>query len=99
MPISDEAAISVFTENLRQLLLALPLGQKRILGIDPGYRTGCKLVCLDEQGNLLHNETIYPHPPQNEFSKSASKVSKLVSTYNIDAIAIGNGTAAKQSGL
>lgn len=94
---ADETAIAVFAENLRQLLLAPPLGQKRILGVDPGYRTGCKLVCLDEQGNLLHNETIYPHPPQNEFQKSASKVSKLVSTYNIDAIAIGNGTASRET--
>lgn len=94
---ADETAISVFAENLRQLLLAPPLGQQRILGIDPGYRTGCKLVCLDEQGNLLHNETIYPHPPQNEFQKSASKVSKLVSTYKIDAIAIGNGTASRET--
>ncbi len=94
---ADETAISVFAENLRQLLLAPPLEQKRILGVDPGYRTGCKLVCLDEQGNLLHNETIYPHPPQNEFQKSASKVSKLVSTYNIDAIAIGNGTASRET--
>ena len=94
---ADETAISVFAENLRQLLLAPPLGQKRILGVDPGYRTGCKLVCLDEQGNLQHNETIYPHPPQNEFSKSASKVSKLVSTYKIDAIAIGNGTASRET--
>ena len=73
------------------------MGQKRILGVDPGYRTGCKLVCLDEQGNLLHNETIYPHPPQNEFSKSANKVVKLVSTYRIDAIAIGNGTASRET--
>lgn len=94
---ADEAAIAVFAENLRQLLLAPPLGQKRILGVDPGYRTGCKLVCLDEQGNLLHNETIYPHPPQNEFSKSASKVVKLVSTYRIDTIAIGNGTASRET--
>lgn len=94
---ADETSIAVFAENLRQLLLAPPLGQKRILGVDPGYRTGCKLVCLDEQGNLLHNETIYPHPPQNEFQKSASKVSKLVSTYNIDAIAIGNGTASRET--
>jgi Transcriptional accessory protein len=94
---ADEAAIAVFVQNLRQLLLAPPLGQKRILGIDPGYRTGCKLVCLDEQGNLLHNETIYPHPPQNEFTKSASKVVKLVSTYRIDAIAIGNGTASRET--
>ena len=88
---------AVFAENLRQLLLAPPLGQKRILGVDPGYRTGCKLVCLDEQGNLLHNETIYPHPPQNEYQKSASKVSKLVSSYKIDAIAIGNGTASRET--
>ncbi|MDD2243421.1 MAG: Tex family protein [Dysgonamonadaceae bacterium] len=94
---ADEQAIAVFAENLRQLLLAPPLGQQRILGIDPGYRTGCKLVCLDEQGNLLHNETIYPHPPQNEFTKSASKVSKLVTTYSIDAIAIGNGTASRET--
>lgn len=94
---ADEAAISVFAENLRQLLLSPPLGQQRILGVDPGYRTGCKLVCLDEQGSLLHNETIYPHPPQNEFSKSASKVSKFVSTYQIDAIAIGNGTASRET--
>lgn len=94
---ADEAAIAVFAENLRQLLLAPPLGEQRILGVDPGYRTGCKLVCLDEQGNLLHNETIYPHPPQNEFSKSASKVTKLVSAYKIDAIAIGNGTASRET--
>ena len=94
---ADESAIKVFTENLRQLLLSAPLGQQRILGVDPGYRTGCKLVCLDEQGNLLHNETIYPHPPQIEFSKAASKVSKLVSTYKIDAIAIGNGTASRET--
>ncbi len=94
---ADDTAIAVFAENLRQLLLAPPLGQKRILGIDPGYRTGCKLVCLDEQGDLLYNETIYPHPPQNEFQKSASKVSKLVSTYKIDAIAIGNGTASRET--
>lgn len=94
---ADEAAIAVFAENLRQLLLAPPLGQQRILGIDPGYRTGCKLVCLDEQGNLLHNETIYPHPPQNEHTKSAGKVVKLVSSYKIDAIAIGNGTASRET--
>ncbi|MFA7139568.1 MAG: Tex family protein [Proteiniphilum sp.] len=94
---ADEAAIAVFAENLRQLLLAPPLGQKRILGIDPGYRTGCKLVCLDEQGNLLHNETIYPRPPQQEYSKAAGKVVKLVSAYRIDAIAIGNGTASRET--
>ena len=94
---ADESAIKVFTDNLRQLLLAAPLGQQRIMGVDPGYRTGCKLVCLDEQGNLLHNETIYPHPPQNEFSKAANKVTKLVSAYKIDAIAIGNGTASRET--
>lgn len=95
--IADEEAIRVFVENLRQLLLAAPLGQKRVLGIDPGYRTGCKVVCLDAQGNLLHNETIYPHPPQNESSKAAGKISKMVSTYKIDAIAIGNGTASRET--
>src|SRR5690554_2227269 len=94
---ADEEAIAVFAENLRQLLLAPPLGQKRILAIDPGFRTGCKLVCLNEQGDLHHNETIYPHPPQNETSKAASKVVKLVSTYKIDAIAIGNGTASRET--
>ncbi len=94
---ADEAAIAVFAENLRQLLLAPPLGQQRILGIDPGFRTGCKLVCLDEQGDLLHNETIYPHAPQNEFQKSAAKVTQLVSAYKIDAIAIGNGTASRET--
>ncbi len=94
---ADEAAIAVFAENLRQLLLSPPLGQQRILAIDPGFRTGCKLVCLNEQGDLLHNETIYPHPPQNEFTKAAGKVVKLVSTYKIDAIAIGNGTASRET--
>ncbi len=94
---ADEQAIRVFAENLKQLLLAPPLGQKRVLGIDPGYRTGCKLVCLDAQGTLLHNETIYPHPPQNEKSKAGSKVVSLVSSYSIDAIAIGNGTASRET--
>ena len=94
---ADEDSIHVFTENLRQLLLAAPLGEKRVLGIDPGYRTGCKLVCLDAEGNLLHNETIYPHPPQKEISKAGSKIVKLVTTYNIDAIAIGNGTASRET--
>ena len=94
---ADEAAIKVFAENARQLLLAPPLGQQRILGIDPGFRTGCKLVCLDAEGNLLHNETIYPHPPQNEISKASSKIVKLITTYNIDAIAIGNGTASRET--
>ncbi|OAV71089.1 RNA-binding protein [Bacteroidales bacterium Barb4] len=94
---ADEEAIRVFAENLRQLLLAPPLGQKRVLGVDPGYRTGCKLVCLDAQGNLLHNETIYPHPPQNEKSKAAMKTAQLIATYAIDAIAIGNGTASRET--
>lgn len=94
---ADEEAIRVFTENLRQLLLAPPLGQKRVLGVDPGYRTGCKLVCLDAQGALLHNEAIYPHPPQNEKSKAAAKIAQLVATYAIDAIAIGNGTASRET--
>ncbi len=94
---ADEEAIRVFAENLRQLLLAAPLGQKRVLGVDPGYRTGCKVVCLDAQGNLLHNETIYPNPPQNEKGKAAAKVAQLVSTYAIQAIAIGNGTASRET--
>ncbi|MDD2436024.1 MAG: Tex family protein [Massilibacteroides sp.] len=94
---ADKEAIRVFAENLRQLLLAPPLGQKRVLGIDPGYRTGCKLVCLDAQGALLHNETIYPNPPQNERSKAASKIAHLVETYAIEAIAIGNGTASRET--
>lgn len=94
---ADEEAIRVFAENLRQLLLAPPLGQKRVLGVDPGYRTGCKLVCLDAQGNLLHNEAIYPHPPQNEKGKAATKVAQLVYTYALDAIAIGNGTASRET--
>ncbi len=94
---ADDEAIVVFAGNLRQLLLAPPLGQKRILAIDPGYRTGCKVVCLDEQGNLLHNETIFPHPPQNEVAKAANKVTKLVSAYRIEAIAIGNGTASRET--
>ena len=94
---ADEEAIRVFAENLRQLLLAPPLGQKRVLGVDPGYRTGCKLVCLDAQGALLHNEAIYPHPPQNEKSKATAKVAQLVATYAIDAIAIGNGTASRET--
>lgn len=94
---ADEEAIRVFAENLRQLLLSSPLGQKTVLALDPGYRTGCKLVCLDAQGNLLHNETIYPHPPQNETSQAMKKVSTLVSVYKIDAIAIGNGTASRET--
>ncbi|MDR2474522.1 MAG: RNA-binding transcriptional accessory protein [Bacteroidales bacterium] len=94
---ADEEAIRVFVENLKQLLLAAPLGQKRVLAIDPGYRTGCKIVCLDEQGNLLHNETIYPHPPQNEAGKASVKLANLAASYCIDAIAIGNGTASRET--
>jgi uncharacterized protein len=94
---ADEQAIRVFAENLRQLLLAPPLGQKRVLALDPGFRTGCKLVCLDAQGNLLHNETIYPHPPQNERRQARAKLINLVDTYNIEAIAIGNGTAGRET--
>jgi Transcriptional accessory protein len=94
---ADEEAIRVFIENLRQLLLAPPLGQKRVLGIDPGFRTGCKVVCLDEQGTLLHNENIYPHPPMNKVSEAASRVRKMVEAYNIQAIAIGNGTASRET--
>ncbi|MDR0795646.1 MAG: RNA-binding transcriptional accessory protein [Tannerella sp.] len=94
---ADNQAIKVFADNLRQLLLAPPLGPKRILGIDPGYRTGCKLVCLDAQGSLLHNETVYPHPPQKDMSKAGNKIVTLVSTYAIDAIAIGNGTASRDT--
>ncbi|WP_430809765.1 MULTISPECIES: Tex family protein [unclassified Carboxylicivirga] len=94
---SDEEAIRVFAENLRQLLLASPLGQKRVLALDPGYRTGCKVVCLDAQGNLLENTTIYPHPPQNDHEKAAQRVKKLVEKYQIEAIAIGNGTASRET--
>ena len=94
---ADEEAIRVFAGNLRQLLLAPPLGQKRVMGIDPGYRTGCKVVCLDAQGNLLHNETIYPHPPKSEHGISAHKLTKLVEQYAIEAIAIGNGTASRET--
>lgn len=94
---ADLEAIKVFAENLRQLLLAPPLGQKNVLAIDPGYRTGCKLVCLDSQGNLLHNETIYPHQPQNETAKSIKKIDTLIDSYKIDAIAIGNGTASRET--
>ena len=94
---ADEEAIRVFAGNLRQLLLAPPLGQKRVMGIDPGYRTGCKIVCLDAQGNLLHNETIYPHPPKSEHGVSARKLTKLVEQYQVEAIAIGNGTASRET--
>jgi len=94
---ADREAIHVFAENLRQLLLAAPLGQKRVLAIDPGYRTGCKLVCLDAQGDLLHNENIYPHKPQEETKQAARKITSLVSAYQIEAIAIGNGTASRET--
>jgi protein Tex len=94
---ADTEAIKVFAENLRQLLLAAPLGQKRVLALDPGYKSGCKLVCLDAQGNLVHNETIYPHQPQSEVSQSIRKVSSLVSMYKIEAIAIGDGTASRET--
>ena len=94
---ADAEAINVFTENLKQLLLAPPLGQKRTLAIDPGYRTGCKVVCLDEQGNLLHNENIYPHKPQEQRKMAAKKVTSMVEMYQIDAIAIGNGTASRET--
>jgi uncharacterized protein len=94
---ADEEAIRVFADNLRQLLLAAPLGQFRVLALDPGYRTGCKVVCLDAQGNLLHNETIYPHKPQEEIKQAARKISSLVSSYQIEAIAIGNGTASRET--
>ena len=94
---ADEEAIKVFADNLRQLLLAPPLGEKNILAIDPGYRTGCKLVCLDRQGNLLHNETIYPHPPQNETAMSVKKILSLVNAYKTEAVAIGNGTASRET--
>lgn len=94
---SDEDAIEVFSKNLKQLLLAPPLGNKKILAIDPGYRTGCKVVCLDETGRLLTNVTIYPHPPQKESGRAASKISQLVETYKIEAIAIGDGTASRET--
>lgn len=94
---ADEEAIRVFAENLRQLLLAPPLGQKRVMGIDPGFRTGCKVVCLDAQGTLLHNEAIYPHPAKSEYAQAARKIVKLVEQYKIEAIAIGNGTASRET--
>jgi protein Tex len=94
---AEEEAIHVFTENLRQLLLSSPLGSKRVLALDPGYRTGCKLVCLDRQGNLLYNTTIYPHPPQNQWQESVGEIKHLVEKYEIDAIAVGNGTAGRET--
>jgi len=94
---ADVEAIGVFAENLRQLLLASPLGEKNVLAIDPGFRTGCKIVCLGKQGNLVHNETIYPHAPQNETAMSVKKILSLVNAYKIEAIAIGNGTASRET--
>ncbi|MFI3267455.1 MAG: Tex family protein [Rikenellaceae bacterium] len=94
---ADLEAISVFSSNLRQLLLLPPLGEKRILGIDPGFRTGCKVVCLDKNGELLHNEAIFPHPPQNDTSGAMKKVSQLLEMYKIEAIAIGDGTASRET--
>ena len=94
---ADSKAIQVFSDNLQQLLLAPPLGEKRILAIDPGYRTGCKVVCLDEKGDLLHNETIYPHAPQNESGMAMKKIRSMVNAYHIEAISIGNGTASRET--
>mgnify|MGYP003053514916 FL=1 len=94
---AEEEAIRVFAANLKQLLLSPPLGQKRVLGIDPGFRTGCKVVCLDNQGTLLHNEAIFPHPPRNEYAQAQRKLAQLVEQYNIEAIAIGNGTASRET--
>lgn len=94
---ADEEAIKVFVENLRQLLLSAPLGQKRVLGVDPGFRTGCKTVCLDEQGNLLHHEAIFPHPPKSMTSQAVKAVDEMLRKYHIEAIAIGNGTASRET--
>jgi len=94
---ADEEAIRVFVQNLRQLLLASPLGQKRVMGIDPGFRTGCKVVCLDAQGNLLHNENIYPHAPVHKTAEAVAKIQKMIEAYRIEAIAVGNGTASRET--
>ena len=94
---ADTKAIQVFANNLGQLLLAPPLGEKRILAIDPGFRTGCKVVCLDEKGDLLYNENIYPHAPQNETAMAMKKIRSMVNAYQIDAISIGNGTASRET--
>ena len=94
---ADEEAIKVFTENLRQLLLSPPLGQKRVLALDPGFANGCKIACLDEQGNLLHHEIIYPHPPRNQVRQATEALQRMIHTYKIEAIAIGNGTASRES--
>ena len=95
--LADAEAIRIFARNLEQLLMASPLGQKAVMGIDPGFRTGCKVVCLDQQGTLLHNEAIYPHPPHNEARQAAAKIQALVEQYKIEAIAIGNGTAGRET--
>lgn len=95
--VADKEATRIFTNNLKQLLLAAPLGQKRTMGIDPGFRTGCKVVCLDAQGNLLYNDTIYPHPPKSETAMALKKISTLAEQYKIEAIAIGNGTAGRET--
>lgn len=95
--VADKVAIDTFAQNLRQLLFAPPLGQKRVMGIDPGYRTGCKVVCLDEHGNLLHNDVIYPTPPKSDIKAAGNKVNYLVEAYKIDAIAVGNGTASRET--
>ena len=94
---ADQEAIQVFTQNLRQLLMDAPLGQKRVMGIDPGFRTGCKVVCLDAQGNLLHHEAIFPHPPVNRIMEAKMHVLDMISDYQIEAIAIGNGTASRET--
>ncbi len=94
---ADEEAITVFAENLRQLLLSAPLGQKRVMGVDPGFRTGCKVVCLDMQGNLLHHEAIFPHPPVNKRTLAAQQMKKMVEDFDVEAIAIGNGTASRET--
>lgn len=95
--IADEASMKIFASNLQQLLMAAPLGEKRVLAIDPGFRTGCKIVCLDEQGKLLHNETIYPHPPQSQEKQAMAKISSLIEVYKIEAVSIGNGTAGRET--
>ena len=94
---ADEEAIKVFSENLRQLLLSAPLGQKRVMGIDPGFRTGCKVVCLDAQGNLLHHEAIFPHPPINHRMQATIHLQEMLKKYQVEAIAIGNGTASRET--
>ena len=94
---ADDEAIKVFTENLRQLLLSAPLGQKRVLALDPGFANGCKIACLDAQGNLLHHEVIYPHPPRNQVRQATEALQRMINAYKIEAIAIGNGTASRES--